>query len=96
MDKIEKLRQQEQQIKAKIQKELAKLNTKERKERTGRLVSLGVLVEQMIQDPEDPLTAETVIQLCKRYLKDRTLERALTGPLAETQAPAPEPEPVGV
>jgi hypothetical protein len=38
------------QLKAKIQKEQAKLNSAARKERNGQLIALGVLVEVMYQN----------------------------------------------
>lgn len=82
-DKLEKLLQQEQQLRARIQKEKARLNQRERSERTGRLIAWGVMVEQMLLDPEEALTTEQLAMQCKRFLNGRTLERALTGPLAE-------------
>ncbi len=84
MDKLEKLLEQERQLKARIQKEKAKLNAQERKERTGRLIAWGVVVEQMLEDAEESLTPDQWKLMCQRFLKERTLERALTGPLAET------------
>lgn len=80
-EKLEKLLQQEQQLRARIQKEKAKLSVKERNQRTGRLIAWGVLVEQMLLDSEEPLTEEQLAMQCKRFLNGRTLERALTGPL---------------
>ena len=92
-EKLEKLLQQEQQLRARIQKEKSRLNQKDRAERTGRLIAWGVMVEQMLLDTEESLTAEQLAMQCKRFLNGRTLERALSGPLAEYQE-KPELEPV--
>lgn len=83
MGKLDQLLEQERQLKARIQREKAKLGVQERKERTGRLIAWGVLVEQKLLDPEISLTAEQLADQCRRFLQGRTLERALTGPLSE-------------
>ena len=82
-EKLEKLLQQEQQLRARIQKEKARLSSKERNLRTGRLIAWGVIVEQMLLDSEESLSPEQLALQCKRFLNGRTLERALTGPLEE-------------
>lgn len=87
-EKLEKLLLQEQQLKARIQKAKAQVGSQERKARTGKLLAWGVVVEQMLKDPEESLTAEQWANTCKRFLKDkRTLERAL---IAELEAFKPE------
>ena len=89
MDRLEQLLKQEQQLKARIQKEKARLGQKERQERTGRLIAWGVVIEQMLLDPEEALTPEKWATTCRRFLNGRTLERALTGPLAESSLSTP-------
>lgn len=75
--KLQQLLDKEAQLKARIQKEKAKLNQQERKLRTGRLISWGVVIEQMLK--EETMTPEAWTQKCHQYLTGRTLERALTG-----------------
>lgn len=77
MSKLEKLLEQEAQLKARIQRERAKLDLKKRQERNGRLIAWGVVIEQMLQEGE--MSQEKWTALCQRFLTGRTLERALTG-----------------
>ncbi len=81
-DKLALLLEKEQQLKYRIQKEKAKLSLRRRKERTGKLIAWGVVVEQMIKDEEESLTPEKWRLQCERFLNGRTLERALVGELA--------------
>lgn len=83
MGKLDQLLEQEKQLKARIQREKAKLGVQERKERTGRLIAWGVVIEQKLLDPEISLTPEQWVEECRQFLNGRTLERALTGPLTE-------------
>jgi hypothetical protein len=50
LDRLEKLIQQEKQLKARIQLEKNRLSASARKARTGKLVAWGVAVEQMLAD----------------------------------------------
>lgn len=82
-DRLDKLIQQEQQLKARIQKEKARLHVHNRNRRTGKLIAWGVVIEQMLKDADESLTPEQWANQCKRFLKDqRTLERALVDELA--------------
>ena len=49
-ERLEQLRKQEAQLKARIQREEAEILASSRKERTGKLVAWGVAVEQLIAD----------------------------------------------
>lgn len=80
-DKLEKLLQQEQQLRARIQKEKARLNQRERQRRTGKLIAWGVVIEEMLNDPEESLTPEQWANTCNRFLSGRTLDRALVDEL---------------
>lgn len=72
----EQLRKQEAQLKARIQREKAKISASSRKERTGKLVAWGgVAVEQLLTD--ETFKAEWWKIQCQRVLSGRTLERAL-------------------
>lgn len=75
MERLEQLRKQEAQLKARIQREKAKISASSRKERTGKLVAWGVAVEQLISD--ETFKAEWWKIQCQRVLSGRTLERAL-------------------
>lgn len=74
-ERLEQLRKQEAQLKARIQREKAKISASSRKERTGKLVAWGVAVEQLIAD--ETFKAEWWKIQCQRVLSGRTLERAL-------------------
>jgi len=79
-DKLERLRQQRDQLNARIQKEAAKKQQRERKERNARLMRWGVVVDEMIKDGR--LEPEKWAGECHRYLTRETdLKRALSGPL---------------
>jgi hypothetical protein len=73
--RLERLKKQEEQLKARIQNEKAKLSASARKQRTGKLIAWGVAVEQLIAD--DTFQAEWWKLQCQRVLSGRTLERAL-------------------
>lgn len=74
----EKRIQRIKQLKARLQKEEAKLNASRRKERTGQLVSWGVMVEEIFK-ATDMKGRQQFIAYAQKYLKDRNLERALAG-----------------
>lgn len=80
--KIERLRQQRDQINARIQRESNKERQRERKERNSRLVQWGIVIEQMLEDGR--MSPDKWADECRRYLtKPRDLERALSGKLAD-------------
>lgn len=81
MGKLEELIKQEQQLKHRIQVERNKLNALARKRRDGKLISWGIVIESMLNDPEESMTPEQWANQCKRFLKDRTLNRALVDEL---------------
>lgn len=74
-ERLERLKKQEAQLKARIQREKAKISASSRKERTGKLVAWGVAVEQLLTD--ETFKAEWWKLQCQRILSGRTLERAL-------------------
>ena len=74
-ERLERLQQQEAQLKARIQQEKAKISASARKERTGKLVAWGVAVEQLILNGS--LKEEWWKSQCQRVLSGRTLERAM-------------------
>jgi len=76
---LERLLQQEAQLKAKIQQAKARLRTQDDKVRTGRLIAWGVVIEQKLAQGEI-LPEEWALE-CQKVLNGRTLERSLTGPL---------------
>ncbi len=78
-ERLERLKKQEEQLKARIQNEKAKLNKATNKQRTGKLIAWGVAVEQLLAD--DTFQAEWWTLQCRRVLSGRTLERALAGQL---------------
>lgn len=80
-ERLEKLLKQEEQLKARVQQAKARISSAARKERTGRLIAWGVVIEQKLNEGE--LKPEDWAQECQRFLRanERTLERALTGPL---------------
>jgi hypothetical protein len=73
-DKLEKLIQQEKQLKARIQLEKNRLSASARKARTGKLVAWGVAVEQLLADGS--IKEDWWRMQCQRVLSGRTLERA--------------------
>jgi len=72
----EKRLQKIAQLKARLQKEEARLNQDKRKERNGQLIALGVLVEEMYK-AEDESSRIKWTDGAKKHLKDRNLERVL-------------------
>lgn len=66
------------QLKAKLQKEEARLSKDKRKERDGQLIAFGVYVEEFFKsaDTEGRRRLEESI---KKHLSGRNLERALAG-----------------
>lgn len=66
------------QLKAKLQKEQAKENSENRKERNGQLIAFGVYIEEFFKKAtiEDRQKLENSIKV---HLKDRNLEKALNG-----------------
>lgn len=66
------------QLKARLQKEEARLADSERKKRTGQLVSWGVMVEEIFKST-DEAGRQKLVESAKKYLKDRNLQRALEG-----------------
>jgi multidrug resistance efflux pump len=80
-ERLEKLLKQEEQLKARVQQAKARIRSQDDKVRTGRLIAWGVVIEQKLNEGE--LKPEDWAQECQRFLKssERTLERALTGPL---------------
>ncbi len=76
-ERLERLKKQEAQLKARIQNEKAKLNKTANKQRTGKLIAWGVAVEQLLAD--DTFQAEWWKLQCQRVLTGETLGRALGG-----------------
>lgn len=74
-ERLDKLMLQEKQIKARIQLEKSRVSASARKERTGKLIAWGVVVEQLITDGS--FTPEWWKLQCQKMLSGRTLERAL-------------------
>ena len=66
------------QLKARLQKEEARLADSERKKRTGQLISWGVMVEEIFKST-DEAGRQRLIESAKRHLNDRNLQRALEG-----------------
>jgi hypothetical protein len=66
------------QLKAKLQKEEARLSKDKRKERDGQLIAFGVYVEEFFKhaDVEERTRLEESI---KKHLSGRNFERALAG-----------------
>lgn len=79
-ERLERLKKQEAQLKARIQQEQARISASARKERDGKLVSWGIAIEQLLAD--DTFQAEWWTLQCQRVLSGRTLERALVQELA--------------
>jgi len=76
---LDRLLQQEAQLKAKIQQTKARLRTQDDKVRTGRLIAWGVVIEQKLAQGD--IQPEEWALECQKVLNGRTLERSLTGPL---------------
>lgn len=74
----EKRRQRIAQLKAKLQKEEARQNEEERKQRNGQLIAFGVYIEEFFKsaDQDGKKRLENSI---KEHLTGRNLERALNG-----------------
>ena len=66
------------QLKARLQKEEARLADSERKKRTGQLISWGVMVEEIFKST-DEAGRQRLIESAKKHLNDRNLQRALEG-----------------
>lgn len=66
------------QLKAKLQKEEARLADNARKKRTGQLISWGVMVEEIFKSADDA-GRQRLIESAKKHLKERNLKRALEG-----------------
>jgi hypothetical protein len=79
-ERLERLKKQEAQLKARIEQEQARISASARKERDGKLIAWGVAVEQLIAD--ETFKAEWWKLECQRVLTGRTLERALVQELA--------------
>lgn len=74
----EKRKKRIAQLKAKLQKEEARLNQDKRKERNGQLIAFGVLIEEIFKSGNSQLV--TMLEdAAKTRLKDRNLNRALAG-----------------
>lgn len=67
-----------EQLKAKLQKEQAKLSASKRKERDGQLISFGVYIEEFFKS-SNAEGRKRLEESIKSHLKDRNLERALAG-----------------
>jgi hypothetical protein len=74
-DRLERLKKQEAQLKARIQQEQARISAGAKKERDGKLISWGVAVEQLLAD--GTFQTDWWKLQCQRVLSGRTLERAL-------------------
>lgn len=82
-ERLERLKKQEAQLKARIQQEQARISSSTRKERTGKLIAWGIAVEQLLAD--DTVNAEWWKLQCQRVLSGRTLERAIVKNLTPGQ-----------
>lgn len=74
----EKRKKRIAQLKAQLQKEEAKLNQNQRKERNGQLVAFGVYVEEFFKTADEDARRK-LEESIKKHLKDRNLTRALAG-----------------
>lgn len=74
----EKRKQRIAQLKAKLQKEEARLNQEKRKERNGQLIAFGVLIEEIFKSRNSQLVT-MLEEAAKTRLKDRNLNRAIAG-----------------
>lgn len=88
-ERLERLKEKEAQLKARIQQEKARLSASARKERTGKLIAWGIVIEQKLAQGE--ITPEGWSQECQRLLNGRTLERALVQELATVANATEEP-----
>lgn len=66
------------QLKAKLQKKEAQLNSSERKERNSKLIAFGILVEAILKS-DDTQTINILKKKVSVHLKDRNRERAMQG-----------------
>lgn len=66
------------ELKARLQKEEARLATDLRKKRTGELVSWGVMIEEIFKSTDEN-GREKLIESAHKHLKNRNLDRALAG-----------------
>jgi hypothetical protein len=66
------------QLKAKLQKEEARLSKDKRKERDGQLIAFGVYVEEFFKSA-DMEGRKRLEESIKKHLSGRNLERALAG-----------------
>ena len=66
------------QLKAKLQKEEARLSNDKRKERDGQLIAFGVYVEELFKSA-DMDERNRLEESMKKHLSGRNLERALAG-----------------
>lgn len=66
------------QLKAKLQKEEARLSKDKRKERDGQLIAFGVYVEEFFKSA-DIDGKKCLEESIKKHLTGRNLERALAG-----------------
>lgn len=72
---IEKLRAKEAQIKKRIREIQTRTKSEDRKQRTGRLIRWGIVVEALLKNGE--MGAVEWVDICKRILKsDRDVEIA--------------------
>ncbi len=74
----EKRLQRIAQLKAKLQKEEARLSNDKRKERNGQLIAFGVYVEEFFKSA-DMDERNRLEESMKKHLSGRNLERALAG-----------------
>ncbi len=66
------------QLKAKLQKEEARLSKIKRKERDGQLIAFGVYIEEFFKSADDD-GKRKLEESIKKHLSGRNLERALAG-----------------
>ena len=89
--RVAELQKKRDQLNARLQRERARLDKQKRRERDSRLMALGIAIETAMKRGDR--SPDDVRKLARRYLTGRTLERALTGPLApDADATAPSSE----
>lgn len=66
------------QLKAKLQKEEARLSNAKRKKRNGELIAFGVYVEEFFKVADEE-ARKKLEESIKKHVKERNLERALSG-----------------
>jgi len=66
------------QLKAKLQKEEARLSKIKRKERDGQLIAFGVYIEEFFKSADDDGKRKLEDSI-RKHLAGRNLERALAG-----------------